>query len=504
MRSGTRALALLVVALVTACGSTVAPVGQGFTPAGALPVGAGGATDGLGAAGGATASGVGGPLGGSLPAAATNAAVQAGREGPTSGGNRARTPATAPGAAARRPPAVKIGFFVAKDVGAATAALGYDGLSTGDGRRHAETTVQLLNRRGGIGGAKVAPVIFEYDVTQNGDTQQQAACSAFFEDDRVAAVVSILLLPIVMTCAEKYGAPFVTNGDRSTGEQQLARYPHAALPATMSLGRVAATLIPSLQRQGWFTAGSATDPVKVGLLYNEDSEFAQVPAQVAAQLQRIGLGLTDQQAMPTTDDTSKTSRAANAGSSAVLRFRSKGITHVLAISKSGQAVAYFAIAAQNQNYYPRFGLTSLELPAALRTVLSARQLEGARGVGWLPVYDVPLTAQPPATPDRRDCLAAMTAAGEDANASTSRGYALATCGGGLTLAAAWRKTPLTPAGFLSGLRALGRSFTSVSTFADDFSSNRDGVSRARPMAFTASCDCFVYTGPAAAVATKGS
>lgn len=407
----------------------------------------------------------------------------------------------APAAAApRKGQPIQVGFYVVKDVGEATAALGAKGLSTGNGRRHAEATASLLNKRGGIGGSKVVPVIFEYDVSQNGETQQQAACSLFFEDNRVTAVVSALLVPSLMTCAERRGVPFVTNGDRSTSELQLQSFPHAALPATMTLNRVTATLMPSLQEQGWFEAASAAEPVKVGLLYNEDPEFAQVPADVTAQLKRIGLSLTDQQPMPAPDDTSKVTRASNAGSSAVLRFRSKGITHVLSISKSGTALAFFGLAAQNQNYYPKYGLSSLELPAALRTVLSKRQLEGSRGVGWLPVYDVPISKQPPATPDLRDCLAAMGQAGESTSSSTSRGYALATCGGGLTLAAAWKSTPLTREGFVSGLRALGKGFTSVSTFSNDFSQRRDGVATARPLAFQSDCDCFAYTGPAAAVA----
>ena len=79
----------------------------------------------------------------------------------------------------------------------------------------------------------------------------------------------------------KNRAPFVTNGDRSTDETTLERYPHAALPATMSLRRVVATLVPSLQQQGYFQQLSAAEPVKIGLLYNEDPDFAKVPGDAA-------------------------------------------------------------------------------------------------------------------------------------------------------------------------------------------------------------------------------
>ncbi len=388
---------------------------------------------------------------------------------------------------------VEIGLFVVKDLGPATKALGVDGLATGNGTNQAKAAVVLLNSRGGLAGHKVVPVIFEYDATGDANNQFAAACSKFFDDHKVRALVSALSLPPLRACAAKQGVPFVSSGNRTTSAAEIARYPLTALPPQMSLERTVAAWLPSLKAQGWFAPGS-----KIGLVYNEDLDYAGVPALVERGLKDLGLVLTDKQSMPGTDDTSRVSSASSAGQSAALRFASDGIDRVLALDKSGQALTYFGLAAQNQGYYPAYGLTSLSLPSLLRTVFSARQLENARAIGWSPGVDVPVKAQPNLGANSTSCLKAMSDAGEDMNSSGTRFSALATCDGVLLLAAAWTDSTLSPSTFLSGLRALGRGYPPVLTFASDFSNHVDGASAYRPLAFDAGCDCFAYTGSAQA------
>ena len=164
------------------------------------------------------------------------------------------------------------------------------------------------------------------------------------------------------------------------------------------------------------------------------------------------------------------------------------------MDKSGQALAYFAIGAQNQGYYPAYGVSSLSLPNALRTVLSARQLENARGIGWSPGVDLGVSDQKVSNGNQRDCLAAMKSAGENTSAPVSRFSALSMCDGVLLLGATWSDPSLSAASFTSGLRSLGVRYPAVMTFATDFRTHRDGASVYRPMAFTQSCDCWKYTG----------
>jgi len=390
---------------------------------------------------------------------------------------------------------VEVGFLVAADIGAATKAIGYDGLSTGNGANQVRASVALLNSRGGLNGATVKPVILEQDATQDAQTQWQAACSLFFDDHKVVAVVAWGLLPVVQECAQRHRVPYVTSGNRTTSAAELGKYANTVVPTQLDLADVVATLLPSLKAQDYFAPRSATEPVKIGLIYNADNDFAQVPALVEQQLKGLGLTLTDKQSMPGVDDTSQVAAASNAGSSAALRFRSSGITHVLVVDKSGQAIAYFSIAAQNQSYYPQFGLSSLQLPASLRTVLQPRQLQGARGIGWMPSWDTPVAKSPALTSNGSACVDALKKAGEDMGLAATRGSALATCDSTVLLGAAFKGRELSLGGFFAGLRGLGTGWPPAATFATDFTHRNAGASRVRTIAFQSACDCFAYTGP---------
>jgi hypothetical protein len=479
MRRTLLAIGLLVA--LTACGTTVPVAQQGASLGSEL--------------GGPGAVGV-------VPSAAPGAISPGSAAAPTAGPPRvggaavtAQPGTSSSGSApiatsnpARKGAPIEVGFFVTKDLGPATKALGVDGLATGDGKRQAQATVALVNARGGIAGHPIIPVIFEYDVN-NGATQFQAACSTWFDDHKVRAVVSILVLPTLRACAAKRGVPFVSSGNRTTTDATIRQYPLTALPPQMSLERMIPAWIASLKQQGYFAAGS-----KIGLVFNDEPDYAGVPAMVDRELRAIGSQLLDKQPMPSTDDVSRVSAATSAGQNAALKFSSQGIDRVLAVDKSGQALSYFGIAAANQAYYPTYGLSSLELPSLLRTILSARQLQGARGIGWSPGVDLPSSKQPVLSANGTACLKAMTNSGEDMTSSGTRFSALSTCEGLLLLQTAWTDPSLSGASFLSGLRALGPRFPPALTFAADFTARLDGAASFRNLAFDAGCDCFAYRG----------
>lgn len=484
--------------LLTACGSTVqqqsapaSPDGLTISDDGLSPVSGGVADAPVAAVGDGSAAD---STSGSAPAGAGAAGVPSAggsSSAPSAGTAAGAAPAVA-GASGGGP--VQVGFFVAKDLGPATKSLGVDGLATGNGLRQAEATAKLLNSSGGIAGRRVVPVIFEYDVSQNAQTQFQAACSLFLEDNKVIGVVSVLLDPVLSGCTESRGSVLVTSGNRAPAQEVLDRFRHTLVPSQMPLESVVTAQIASLHEQGWFRPGSPAEQIKIGLLHTDAPDFAQVPSLAAAALRRSGLTLEMSHGIPLVDDTSQVAAASSAGSNGVLRFRGAGINRVVVVDKSGQAISYFAIAAQNQSYYPTFGISSLELPSLLPTLMSPRQLEGARGIGFAPLYDVPLNAQPPANANVKACLSAMQGAGEDMSSAGTRALALTTCDGGLTLSAAMRSGDLSRAGFLSGLKALGRSHAPVMTPAADFGAGRAPASGYRTIAYAASCSCFQYSG----------
>ena len=119
-----------------------------------------------------------------------------------------------------------------------------------------------------------------------------------------------------------------------------------AVPSQLPLESVVSAQIGSLVSSGWFRPATPAETVKVGLLYMDTPDFEKVPALTRAALQRAGLTLEIEQAIPSVDDTSNVTAASSAGSNGVLRFRGAGVNRVIAIDKSGQALSYFGIAAQ--------------------------------------------------------------------------------------------------------------------------------------------------------------
>ena len=491
----------LALGLLVACGSTAQETATlGTSAGGPAPDGLsldGGGASGGDAAPGAQAAEVPGSSAGA--SAATSGGPAAGPAAvPGGSGAAPGTPGTADAGAPAPTGEVPVGFFVAKDLGPATRALGVDGLSTGDGARQARTAADLVNRTGGIGGRTVKPVVYAFDAS--GDAQRQAAeaCSLFFEDNRVAAVVGVWLLDQVTACTTRAGVPYVQAGSSTVDRTALERTPLLSLPTTLSVDRVAATLVPQLHRSGFFAPRGTGQAVRVGLLYTDDRTYARVPDLVRAQLRAVGLDLTDSAAIPYVVASSGAAAAGNAGQSAVLRFRSKDITHVVVVDRGGQAASYFSLAGEPQGYRPRLGVSSLSNPALLPLVLSPGQLDGAQGVGWRPVADVPLSAEP-ATATGKQCQDAMRAAGEDVNGAAARQVQYAVCDGARLLAAAWGQRTADGRAFIAGRQALGTSFATALTFATD-QRRSDGAAAVRPLAYDAGCRCFAYTGAPAPAA----
>jgi hypothetical protein len=390
---------------------------------------------------------------------------------------------------------VEVGFVVVQNTAAAAKAVGDSALVSGDGATQAEVAAGLVNANGGLAGHKIKPIIYEVNVQQSVDSQEQAACARFFQDNHAIAVVSVGWSSAGAACAEKYHAPFVTASVASTRRAVLDKYPLAVLIDVPVLDAVPASLVSSLVRRGWFKPAAATEVVKIGLVYTDSPDFAAVPGQVRTALAAEGMTLTDTVGMPPLTGTNYQA-AATAGESAALRFSSDHINRVLVVDAGGSGISWFSLAAGQDMYYPRYGATSLSEFSLWSTSMTARQLAGAAGLGWEPIWDLPVSKQPPGSANTRACVAAMSKAGEDMNTQATRASAMLSCEGADLLAAAWRTGPLTESGFLSGLNALGRRYSPVIAMATDFGGHRDGASVARPVIHQAACNCFVYDGPA--------
>jgi ABC-type branched-subunit amino acid transport system substrate-binding protein len=99
----------------------------------------------------------------------------------------------------------------------ANAAIGA-AISRGDERKNAQAVIDQINERGGVAGRKLKPVFYAYDAqsTETSASQDQGACAAFTEDNKVFAVASGGLTETFNGCMQKAGVLRSRPGSSST------------------------------------------------------------------------------------------------------------------------------------------------------------------------------------------------------------------------------------------------------------------------------------------------
>ena len=97
----------------------------------------------------------------------------------------------------------------------------------------------------------------------------------------------------------------------------------------------------------------------------------------------------------------------------MLRFRTLGVTHVHFLEPAGGVWALFAQQAEHQQYRPRYGLHSGQVPqsAVDLGVIPAGQLVGAAAIVWHPDFDLAERGELEAPAGRAACRSIFDAAG---------------------------------------------------------------------------------------------
>jgi ABC-type branched-subunit amino acid transport system substrate-binding protein len=475
-----RRLALCVVLLAaTACGTTVSPTGQqALQPA----------DDGLGLPGST-----------SVPTSPPTT-VRPGRasgtptaSGPTPTGPTAPAGPTTTRPAVPRGGTIVIGYETHKDGASAVAAVGISGASTGDTDNQMRAIAAAVNARGGILGRKV--VLAPHDVrtleaVNNREASDSASCADWL-DKKVFAVVNIGLRPVLRSCLAKAGVPIVSSIGISTAASVYGNtLPGVYAPSAMSIDRYVAAVIDRLVARRFFTGWDPATgrpgplPVKIGMQSFSDADGQHVVAVTRKALAAHGLQLDEVEAhsMNLNDNSASTSGA-------VLRFRAKGITHVI------DANLLFFKGADSQGYHPRYVIQdTINTPALLTKNVGASQLHGAMGAGYLPLYEVDNPPDP--SPEATRCKALMRKAGEDTTNAVAAALMLHECD-----AVAFLEQALTAGGAVSAaaLRAGAASmgpFASHLTYASRITGSRhDGATRVRDFDYVDACSCFRFTSP---------
>lgn len=493
-------LLLSIMLFATACGSTVqqasggglvAPSGDGLgvsAPGGApvsepagVPGTGGSASAPVGSGGVAT-----GPASGPGASATSGGPVGSGA-GPASGAGGGAAAVLGPGVSATQ---LKVGVLYVPGSDQAFKSLGFD-LAIGDTRKIYTAMIEHINSRGGIAGRKLVPVYYAYDTGGNPDAQHAAACAALTQDDKVLFATGVTLASgrggdTLVPCLAKAGTSWIPakwSGD-ATYWAQYRR--HLYSPDSLNSTRETAALVEAAAAQGFFTKGA-----RIGLIQNERPEITRaVRDGLEPALAKAGQKIEER--VTVTSDSGLPAAVA----SSVLRFKARGITHMLFASPGGGVPTYFMTSAQNQGYEPRYALSSWDAPSVVQQLAPREQLDDTVGMGYLPVLDVDQARDPGYNASARACLKIFVDKAFDTSNRLAVGQMLGACD---TLLLAKQSldgsTELTASGLEQRVDRLGSSLLPAGTFANRYApGSHDAAGAYRFLRFDGSCGCFAYSG----------
>lgn len=398
---------------------------------------------------------------------------------------------------------ITLGYAYSSDLDTAYRAYNIAGESMGNTRAQMDALAKWVNSHGGIRGRQLKYVAYDIsaaDIASGNQSQvAEESCTAWTVDNKVFAVVQPLLgTAELRACLAKHDTPLIGKGDGANlDESEYRKYPsHLYEPAGMSTQTHwplwVRVMLQGRYFTGWNPATGAPggNPVKIGLLHPDNVDANKSAEVLKKSLAKAGHPVAEEVAY---QGSIQGSSAGN--QSAVLQFKSNGVTHVIG------ANLVFLQAASNQEYYPRYGLAALA--NALAANAPPKALAGAMAAGSSPAEDVDAAHDPgPPSTMARLCEEIMRVTNEDTRSGRAILAAMRTeCDAIFLLKAALDAAPeLSTAGLRAGVEGLGTALPSAQTWASAWGRNQHASGRAlRLLAYDQSCSCFTYRGPAVSV-----
>ena len=527
MRGGMKqrriAAGMLLAALASGCGTTVKQAASEGAVPGADGLTAPGTTSGsgslsggtAGATGGTTAAGMTGALGGTTTTGTSGGSAAV--PGATPTGIRGGTgPAATTQGLGVTPTKIYIGVTYSTGNDEANRALG-NNLTTGDQQADAQAVINDINEHGGVAGRKLVPVWYDYQQTDARPyaTIDNEACAKFTQDNHVFAVAGDGITDNFAACVTRAGAMMVASASGIIGPDKayFERFPYVFNIGYPTQDRMMAEEVRSLVRQDYFSGwNSATgtpakaNPAKLGIISFDTSSWnTPLDHVMLPMLRQAGhpVDPANVQRITYPSDTNQVAGSVADIQSAVLKFRQNGITHVIVLDGNGSMTLHMLNNMRGQHYYPRLGVNSATGVEVLATQYheDAQSFNGAVGLGWLPILDLP-----PGDGDKyftshtKDCIRMVEKrTGQkfaDVNAAS---VALGYCDQLYLLASGINRAVgvLNRDAVSTALEALGGSFPAAGTHGVYFSPTRhDGIEFGYDLKYDADCGCTKYVrGP---------
>jgi hypothetical protein len=395
---------------------------------------------------------------------------------------------------------------------AANAALGASAITRGDEKAYMQAVIDDVNKRGGVAGKKLAPVFFAYDAqsADSRDAQDQAACSAFTEDNHVFATFGGGLTENFDACLKKAGVLKISSG-RLIAEDvsYLKRYPTVFNLSVPSQDRMMADQVTTLSRLKYFTGWNASTgqpgpaPVKLGIISIDTPRWA-VPLRkvllpkLAAAGHAVDAANVVEVYNPQTQ--AETGRTASDLQNATLKFQSNGVTHVVLLDANASLTLLWAPNAKNQRYFPRLAINSGTGAQALKDtgILGNDQLNGAMGLGWFPSIDLPAaeTARY-ATAQTKRCLELIKSkTGQSFSSTNAASLALTKCDMGWFFEQVGRGLgSVTLQSVTQAIEAVGSAYRPALVPASYLSrAQHDAITQGYDLMWNTACTCAKYVG----------
>jgi ABC-type branched-subunit amino acid transport system substrate-binding protein len=489
-----RVAGLVVGAVVlTACGSTAQVRGLaagnelGAAPAVANSAAANPATSGrFGSAQPQSA----GPLG-----VASAMSLPAGGQVNAGGGPTANVGlSSAPGVDAKT---IRVGFTIQQNNATVSSIASAYHVNLPDNRAAYQALVNYFNAHGGVDGRQLSPVYYTYDPTGGtADQIGQAACAAFTQDSSVFAGLDLVNGSNTLNaCMQRHGRVMLQYGVYFGVEATWRKYSNEVAADGLPLDDAAALLADHL-----VSAGFLSKATRLGAVVRSSYDLTQAYQRgFLPALAKFGLNVAQTEFVRDAQTESDISGYTADISSAVLKFRTSGINRVVFFDPGSYAATVFSQNAQQQQYHPLYGFSTLNTIEGLEGSSSAapqQQMIGSLGVSWEMNADGLTRTR---TSSGKLCDAILKAAGITATDAGTEASYLKTCQTFFLFKAAADAAgrDLTRDTFMQAVESLGSKYVSTDTWdgITRFDPNQHaGVSVYRPFVYSQNCSCFVVSG----------
>jgi hypothetical protein len=266
----------------------------------------------------------------------------------------------------------------------------------------------------------------------------------------------------------------------------------------MNLDRNYGAVLVGLRSTGYLTSAS-----KIGVLMEGcPSNKAAYSNTVAPLIKQFGWKPAK---VVTIDCVAGFGGVGNAGqqiSNAAFTFRSAGVDRVLMMSVNEVVMLLvFAPAAENQQYFPGYALSSNAQAQRTRPSIPRGQWPQLHGIGAVPIGDVdPPPGALALLPVEKRCLKVAADGGQSPSTYGDRGIINNSCSAFLLLEKSLQVSAGEAASrtLVAAIASLGTSFVAPGLVdgATRFTQiDHDGPNRVRPFSFQKECTCLRYVGP---------